>query len=54
MDFYASQRSRDWFTEDLFLGLMRIRGVECRSPSGFAEAFHAYKLTMSDTTAGQA
>lgn len=43
MEFYATQRSRDWFTEDLFLGLMRIRGVECRSPSGFAEAFHAHK-----------
>ena len=47
MEHYASQRSRDWFTEDLFLGLMRIRGVECRSPSGFAEAFHVRKATVA-------
>ena len=46
MEFYGSQRSRDWFTEDLFWGLMRIRGVECRSPSGFAEAFYGYKVSI--------
>ena len=49
MDCYATQRSRDWFSEDLFLGLMRIRGVECRSPSGFAEAFHAHKAIATGT-----
>jgi hypothetical protein len=26
--------------------LMRLRGLECRSPSGFAEAFHARKVTL--------
>ncbi len=46
MEFYGSQRSRDWFTEDLFWGLMRIRGVECRSASGFAEAFYGYKVSI--------
>ena len=46
MEFYRSQRSRDWFTEDLFWGLMRIRGVECRSPSGFAEAFYGHKVAI--------
>jgi LmbE family N-acetylglucosaminyl deacetylase len=43
---FGSQRSRDWFTPDAFLGLMRIRGVEARAASGYAEAFHARKLTL--------
>ena len=41
---FASQRDKHWFTEDLFLGLMRLRGSECRSPTGYAEAFHGRKL----------
>lgn len=44
---FESQRSRDWFDDELFLGLLRIRGAECRSPTGYAEAFHGRKLTLS-------
>jgi LmbE family N-acetylglucosaminyl deacetylase len=43
---YRSQAGRDWFTRDTFLAMMRLRGLECRSPSGFAEAFHARKLVI--------
>ena len=31
---------------DLFLALLRLRGMECRSPSGLAEAFYARKLVV--------
>ncbi len=41
---YPSQRGRDWWDEELFLGLMRLRGVECRAP--YAEAFHASKVVL--------
>jgi LmbE family N-acetylglucosaminyl deacetylase len=41
---YASQRSRDWFNPETFLGMLRLRGLECRSPSGYAEAFHGRKI----------
>lgn len=44
--FFSSQRDKDWFTDDTFRGLMRLRGVESRSRSGFAEAFHARKLVF--------
>jgi LmbE family N-acetylglucosaminyl deacetylase len=44
---FSSQRSKDWFGADAFMGLMRLRGLECRSPSGLAEAFHARKLVLS-------
>jgi LmbE family N-acetylglucosaminyl deacetylase len=44
MECFASQRARAWFTEETFLALMRLRGIECASPSGLAEAFYARKL----------
>jgi LmbE family N-acetylglucosaminyl deacetylase len=44
---YASQRSKEWFTAETFNALMRIRGVECRSRTGYAEAFHARKIVAS-------
>jgi LmbE family N-acetylglucosaminyl deacetylase len=43
---FASQQSKDWFDEELFLGLMRVRGMEARSPSGYAEAFTCRKLSL--------
>ena len=43
---FASQRGRSWFTDDLFMGLMRLRGVESVSRGGFAEAFQGRKLTL--------
>jgi LmbE family N-acetylglucosaminyl deacetylase len=43
---FGSQRRKDWFEPELFRGLMRIRGMECRAPSGFAEAFVARKLVL--------
>jgi len=36
---FGTQRSKDWFDAETFRGLARLRGVECRSASGFAEAF---------------
>lgn len=43
---FASQRSKHWFDRETFLGLMRIRGMEANSPSGYAEAFYASKLVF--------
>src|SRR5262249_21301849 len=36
---FGSQRSKDWFTPETFMGLMRLRGMECRGADGYAEAF---------------
>jgi LmbE family N-acetylglucosaminyl deacetylase len=44
---FGSQRSKDWFSEQTFAGIGRLRGVEARAPSGFAEAFHARKIMLS-------
>ncbi len=43
---FASQRNRAWFDPELFRGLLRIRGMEAASPSGYAEAFHARKFRV--------
>jgi LmbE family N-acetylglucosaminyl deacetylase len=43
---FESQREKHWFDEQLFLGLMRVRGMEGRSPSGYAEAFTCRKLSL--------
>jgi hypothetical protein len=41
---YASQRDRDWFDAETFLGLARVRGVQCRAR--YAEAFHVDKMII--------
>lgn len=46
MKFFGSQKTKYWFTEDTFWGLLRLRGVESRSPSGYAEGFHCRKLVL--------
>ena len=43
---FETQRVKDWFDGGVFRGLMRLRGTECRSPSGYAEAFTARKLVV--------
>jgi LmbE family N-acetylglucosaminyl deacetylase len=45
--FFQTQNNRHWFTKDLFYSLMRIRGIECASPTKYAEAFHCRKLTLN-------
>jgi LmbE family N-acetylglucosaminyl deacetylase len=42
---YPSQAAHDWFDEEAFLGLARLRGVQCRST--YAEAFVMEKATLS-------
>lgn len=46
MEAFQSQRTKRWFEADTFLSLMRLRGMECNAPSGYAEAFYCRKLTL--------
>jgi LmbE family N-acetylglucosaminyl deacetylase len=46
MDAFKTQRTKQWFSEDTFLSLARIRGVECNSPDRYAEAFYCRKVTI--------
>jgi LmbE family N-acetylglucosaminyl deacetylase len=46
VDAFDSQRAKRWFEESTFLSLMRLRGMECNSPSGYAEAFYCRKMVL--------
>jgi LmbE family N-acetylglucosaminyl deacetylase len=44
---FRSQRSRDWFDAETFRGLARLRGMECRAPERYAEAFVMRKAALA-------
>lgn len=44
---FRSQVSKHWFTEDLLLSVLRIRGMECASSSKYAEAFYCRKVILN-------
>ena len=47
MTHFASQRPKRWFKEDLFSGLLRVRGMECNSPTSYAEGFYCRKAVVA-------
>ena len=47
LEHFGSQRDRHWFTEDLFLSLLRLRGTECASPTRYAEAYYGRKIVIT-------
>ncbi len=46
MDAFETQRAKPWFAKETFLGLMRLRGMECVATSGYAEAFYCRKIVL--------
>jgi LmbE family N-acetylglucosaminyl deacetylase len=42
---YPSQKARDWWDDEVFLGLARLRGMECRVR--YAEAFSCDKVILT-------
>ena len=44
--FFRTQNNKHWFASETFLGLMRLRGMECASPTNYAEAFYCRKLVL--------
>jgi len=46
MEAFGTQHGKRWFERETFLALMRLRGMECNAPSGYAEAFYSRKLVI--------
>jgi len=46
LEFFQTQRDRRWFTDDLFLSALRIRGMESNSPTRYAEGFYGRKVVL--------
>ena len=47
LNHFASQQGKPWFDRETFQAIMRLRGVESKSESGFAEAFHGRKVWLA-------
>ena len=43
---FKSQRGKRWFSEEAFSSLMKLRGIESNSKSGYAEAFICRKIVL--------
>jgi LmbE family N-acetylglucosaminyl deacetylase len=43
---FKTQMSKHWFTRDTFEAMHRIRGIECASATGRAEAFYCRKMLL--------
>jgi LmbE family N-acetylglucosaminyl deacetylase len=46
MEQFKTQADKHWFAEETFSALMRLRGIESRSPSNYAEAFYGRKIVL--------
>jgi LmbE family N-acetylglucosaminyl deacetylase len=46
LEVFRTQGGRNWFTEDAFMSIMRIRGLESNAPGKFAEGFYCRKLAF--------
>ena len=43
---FRTQQGKHWFQEETFLGLMRLRGMECNAENGYAEGFYCKKAVL--------
>jgi LmbE family N-acetylglucosaminyl deacetylase len=46
LESFRSQRNKQWFDEQTFMALMRIRGMEANSVTRFAEGFYGRKMVI--------
>ena len=46
LDAFETEKQKHWFTEDTFLSIMRLRGVESNSSTKYAEAFFCRKIAF--------
>ena len=46
MNLFPTQQTKPWYSSETFQAIMRLRGIEAKSASGFAEAFHGRKIWL--------
>jgi LmbE family N-acetylglucosaminyl deacetylase len=46
LEHFRTQENKDWFTEETFHALLRLRGIESKAPEKYAEAFYGRKLVL--------
>jgi LmbE family N-acetylglucosaminyl deacetylase len=50
IDSFPSQVKKQWFDEETFMSMLRIRGMEANSPTRYAEAFYCRKAVLGFST----
>ena len=43
---FATQKTKPWFTRDTFWSLLRLRGLECKALTRYAEGLYCHKMTV--------
>jgi LmbE family N-acetylglucosaminyl deacetylase len=43
---FKTQGNRQWFADDTFLSMLRLRGIESNAPGKYAEAFYCRKIVV--------
>ncbi len=46
LEVFQTQSPRAWFSENAFLSIMRIRGIESNAPQEYAEGFYCRKIVL--------
>ena len=44
LECFKSQKDKNWFTDDVFSSVLRLRGVESNAPDKYAEAYYCRKI----------
>jgi LmbE family N-acetylglucosaminyl deacetylase len=48
IDCFKSQKTHQWFSDSTFKAILRLRGIEANSPTGYAEAFYCRKIVINN------
>ena len=51
IDSFPSQHSKPWFSHDTLWALLRLRGLECNSPTRYAEGLYCRKAVFTASPA---
>lgn len=46
LNIFKTQAANQWFAEDTFLSILRLRGIESNAPTKYAEAFYSRKVII--------
>lgn len=46
MECFKTQQAKPWFSRELFMAVLRIRGMEANAPDGYAEGFYSTKVVV--------
>jgi LmbE family N-acetylglucosaminyl deacetylase len=49
LEIFRSQKEKRWFSQDTLLAVLRLRGMECRASTRYAEAFYSRKVVLGNS-----